>query len=275
MVSVTSLAAPATLPEALELLAGGGMPLAGGTDIVPLCRDGKIKDAALVDLSRLAGRMGAIELENGVLSIGAMTRLDVCQHSGAVLAACPALAAACGMVGSRQIRNRATVAGNIAHASPAADTVPVLVAAGAKLVLESTSGRREALLEDVLLGPGKTAIAPGELITAILVPVPQGGWQGGYEKLGGRTAMTISIAAVAVLYHKDTGYRAAYGAVSPAVRRAAAVENALNSGDEAALPQAVAACVSPIGDIRASAAYRARVCENLTRRLYRQIRKEV
>lgn len=275
MLPVVDILTPATLPEALAMLKSGAVPLAGGTDIVPLCRDGKMKDVLLADLSRIAEQLSGIRLENGVLSIGAMARLDECQHSETVRAACPALAVACGLVGSRQIRNRATMAGNIAHASPAADTVPVLVAAGARLTLESADGQREALLEDLLRGPGKTDIAPGELITAVLVPAPRGGWRGGYAKLGGRTAMTISIASVAVLFHKDAGYRVAYGAVSPAIRRATAVEAAMGGRDEAALAQAVASAISPIGDIRATATYRVRVCENLTRQLYRQIREEV
>lgn len=265
MLDVKEFLRPQTPAEARAMALAGGRYFAGGTDLIPLARDGKLQALTCVDIMSFAGDHNEIRLDGDTLYIGALARLTDCAKNEALRACCPPLAGALGQIGSVQIRNRATIGGNIVHASPAADSAPVLVAAGASLILRNGEETREILLEDFLTGPGQTTLAPGELLVQIKVPVPPGGWRGNYWKVGGRTALSISIAALAYLHHEGTGSRVAYGAVTPAVRRANEVETLLDAGvlgDE--LADAVNRAIHPIQDVRASGEYRRMVCVNLT-----------
>ena len=278
VLELRELSFPQSFSELIEKMDGGSLPIAGGTDILPLCRDGKLKVDALADMEALRGELGLVYFSEDTLEIGALTTMDTLSRHQTVKRLFPALAQAAGAVGSQQIRNRATLGGNIVHASPAADSVPPLVAAGAVVVLRGAAGERSLLLEDFLMGPGKTALTESdasELLTAVRVPIPQEGWRGGYTKVGGRTALTISIASVAMLYSAQTGYRVAYGSVAARVRRALTLEEALTAGEEQRLSALIKGAISPISDVRASADYRRKLCVNLTLLARSQLQKEV
>lgn len=272
MIGIKRMDTPSNLQEALAAAQGGGIYLAGGTDVLPELRDGKYPDAALVDLTKIKRDFSYIKRQPDCLRIGGLTNLEHIHRDRDVLAGIPALAKAAGQVGSLQIRNRGTIAGNLVHASPAADTAPVLVAAGARVVLAGQAGEREMLLEEFLTGPGKTALVSGELLTEVIVPLNKTPWKGDYCKLGGRTSLTIAIASVAVLFHPDAGYRVAYGSVNPCVKRAPKVEQAL-AADGKGLDEAVSASINPIDDVRASAWYRRQVCIDLTRLAWEEVQQ--
>lgn len=267
MLDIQSIVRPETLKAALEQLeAAEWKIIMGGTDVIPAIRDGRIKTARLMDIALLKDELGYIRVDNEYVHIGALTKVEEVAQNADVLRLLPTLADACRQIGSKQIRNRASIGGNIVNASPAADSLPVLVAAGASVVLKNSRGERIIGLEQFALGPSRTVIAKDELLTEILVPVSSGAWQGKYFKVGGRNALTISIASAAVLQNGSGEYRIACGSVNLTVRRAPAVEAIFNSGsvaDKAAMCDAVHADAHPIDDVRASSAYRSEVLINL------------
>ncbi len=167
---------PATIAEAVELLAANGAEaraLAGGTDLIIRLRDGSVRASMVVDVK------GIEELESGIredgdrLVIGARTVMTDIAGDARVRRDFAALAEAAAVVGSAQIRNRATLAGNICNASPAADTVPSLLVYDATIVATGPSGTRRLGIDELLVGPGLTALGPGELLTAIELPLPR------------------------------------------------------------------------------------------------------
>ena len=239
--------------------------LAAGTDIIPALRDRVQEHVRLVDLQGIQG-LDLIRLEEGILRIGSMATHQEIADSPVVGDLLPALAQACRLIGSPQIRRRATIGGNICHASPAADTLPVLVAAGAHAVIRSPEGKRTVLLEQFTTGVKKTIIPQAAILEEITIPIPEGGWKGSYYRLGGRNALTISIAAAAVIRDTDE-FRVAYGSMAPVVRRIQAVETYLNTcehADKAVLNDLTTQSLSPISDIRASKEYRTQVAANFT-----------
>jgi CO/xanthine dehydrogenase FAD-binding subunit len=206
MLSFERVYTPGSLNEALGLLQTPGIrPIAAGTDILPAARDGAYAGITLLDLSPLRNGLSYIRFEDDRLKIGALTTHAAIAASPLVLEKAPVLASACGQLGSVQIRNRATLGGNVVHASPAADSVPFLVAAGASVVVQTSDGASEMPVADFLVGPRRTRLPPGGLVTEIIVPVPKGGWRGVYYKVGGRTSLTIAIVSVAVLKSRTTG----------------------------------------------------------------------
>ncbi len=267
MLNMREVMAPQSLDEALACLQNkNSIPLAAGTDIIPQMRDGLLKDVSLVDLHYLSPQLGGIHMQQGCLHIGAMaTHAQIARHPD-VLVQIPMLAYACNLVGSAQIRNRATIGGNIGNASPAADSVPVLVAADAQVVFLTVEGEQTLPLCDFLVAPRRTKLPHGGLITKIIVPIPDGGWKGGYYKVGGRTALTIAIVSCALLYNKKSGFCVAYGSMSASVKRLPTLEAALlehQPPTQEDLQKAAGACMSPISDVRASAEYRLAVAANL------------
>jgi carbon-monoxide dehydrogenase medium subunit len=256
-----------SVAQALDCLAQDreARPLAAGTDLVPMLRDGAIREAHLVDLHNVK-ELDYIRYEEGLLRIGAMTTHQSIMQSELVRNCFPALVSACSQIGAAQIRRRGTVGGNICHASPAADTLPVLIAADACAVIRTKEYRKTILLESFYTGLKKTALPRDALLEEITILIPEGGWRGNYYKVGGRSALTISIASVAVLRGAGT-VRAAYGSMSPCVKRNRTVEEYLNQNTEAdrnRLRELVGQSLSPISDIRASAEYRLEVASNLT-----------
>lgn len=277
---------PASLEEALALLADdpAALAVAGGTDVVVQLRDGRRRARILIDLNRL--ELSWIHEHDDHVEIGAGTPMDMIADSPVVRAAAPALAAAAGLVGAWPIQCRATLGGNLANASPAADTVPPLLVADAELELVSLGGSRTVPLDELLLGPGRTALAPGELIRSIRVPrLPAGGGER-FAKLGPRREQIISMVGVAMRAVRGEGgaldggalheVRIAVGSAAPRVVRARRAEAALERRrlDDVVRREALRALqadIAPIDDVRAPAAYRRLAAATLLDRFIREL----
>ncbi|WP_295077171.1 FAD binding domain-containing protein [Tabrizicola sp.] len=264
-------ARPQTLTDALRLMGRGRVSvLAGGTDLYPGA--GAALAGAVVDLTGVPELCG-LQTGHG-LRIGAATSWTAIAEAD-LPPALRALQQAAWQIGGRQIQNAGTIGGNLCNASPAADGVPPLMALGAKVELASAQGTRRLALEAFLQGPRRTALSPGEVVTAILIP--ESGLQGrsAFVKLGARSHLVISIAMVAARVVVQAGRvvdaTVAVGACSPVAVRLPAVEAALRGATVAeALDRVQAADVTvalaPIDDVRATAAYRLAAATELVRR---------
>lgn len=261
---------PGSLDEALDWLQRPNTrPVAGGTDLMVELDRGEHRELeTLVDLTRIPG-LDRIEQHDGTVTLGpSVTHNQVVAHDSLADLARP-LVQASWEVGSPQLRNRATVAGNIVTASPANDTLSALVALDAEVTLQSTGGTRTMPLTDFHLGVRSTALEPGELLTAITFPALTEHDRSLYLKLGLRRAQAISVVHLAIVCRMDgpgpeasvTGARLALGSVAPTIVRAAAAESMIiGSGlDPATIDAAATAAVeavNPIDDLRATARYR-------------------
>jgi carbon-monoxide dehydrogenase small subunit/xanthine dehydrogenase small subunit len=274
-----SMFRPRSLDEALELLAqrpGELRPLAGGTDALVKAKDGLLDYASFFDVSGLR-ELREIEEHNAFVRIGAAVTHSELIGSPLVARYAPALPHACAVIGGPQIRNRGTLGGNLANASPAADTLPALYAADATVELCSISERRELPVADLFTGPRQTCMAPDELILAVRVPKRQG-LRGAFLRLGQRQAQAISKVSVAVTAAFEDGVasdvRVALGAVAPTVIRVPEAEQALQRGGATALDEAVAAvreAVKPIDDLRSTKEYRRAMSGVLLRRAWQAV----
>lgn len=267
MLSIEKVYSCTNVQEALDFLSEDekAIPLAAGTDIVPMLRDGISRNARLVDIHDVK-ELDYIVLEDGLLRIGAMTTHQTIARNEIIKKTLPALAYACGQVGSAQIRRRATIGGNICHASPAGDTLPVLIAADACAVIKTKDYTKTMLLESFITAPRKTQIPRGGLLQEVSILIPEGGWKGNFYKVGGRSALTISTASVAVLGDAER-IHVAYGSMSARVQRIHIIEEFLENNRHAGkevIKSIVKGCLSPISDIRASKEYRLEVASNLT-----------
>jgi CO/xanthine dehydrogenase FAD-binding subunit len=259
---------PASLDEAVRLLAGDARarPLAGGTDLVVQMRDGRRQVDTLVDLGALA--LAGIHAHPEGIEIGACTLMTSIATDPSVRATCPSLAEAAALVGAWPIQCRATLGGNLANASPAADTVPPLLVAEARAVVQSPRGRRELPVRELFLGPGKTALSAGELITAVIVPGRAEGRGTTIErfiKVGPRREQIIAVVSLAARVSAADGVitqaRLALGSVAATPVRALSAERRL-LGHRLTAEARREACealqddISPIDDVRAPAWYR-------------------
>jgi carbon-monoxide dehydrogenase medium subunit len=266
--------APVTVDDAVALRAGSSASayLLGGTDLLPQMRAGRRSPERLVDLKRIPELHEIREKANGDLAIGAAVPLaDLETHPG-VLARFPLLAECSKTVGAWPLRQRATLAGNICNASPAADTAVALLALDAVVNVASATGPRSIPLERFFLGPGLTALVPGDLVTDVVLPAASAGFRGSYLRLSRRKGMDL--ATVGVLVGKSDGgpparWRVALAAVAPTPLRVTAAEALLEAKGAAAAREAaglaVAAC-RPITDLRGSAEYRRDMVGVLVRR---------
>lgn len=254
---------PHTIDAAVSALHDGARVIAGGTDYYPALGDG-LPDHDVIDLTRISDLRGISATATG-FRIGATTTwTDVLRAS--LPPAFDGLKAAAREVGSIQIQNTATLAGNLCNASPAADGVPPLLTLDASVELTGPGGVRTLPLADFLIGPRKTALAPSEFLSAILVDHPPEPSSSSFVKLGARRYLVISIAMIAVLLSVRDGTiaeaRVAVGACSPVARRLGALEADLAGRPVADLgaPNLVAPShlspLSPIDDVRGSGAYR-------------------
>ena len=267
---------PATVPQAARLLASGRWAvLAGGTDLYP-AHVGRPVALPMLDLSAIASLRG-IRLDDRGWTFGATTTwTDVIRAELPPLF--DALKAAAREVGGVQIQNAGTVAGNLCNASPAADGTPVLLALDASVVLASERGERELAVEDFVLGSRRTALAADELVVAIRVPARSPRARSAFVKLGGRRYLAISMTMVAVVIDRDDAGRvehagAAVGSCSAVAQRLPALEAKLAAApagsDIAALVDATdLAPLTPLDDLRASAAYRLDATATLLRRAF-------
>ena len=262
---------PRTLQEAFDALADDGENLrllSGATDVVVWVRDGRLSVRRYLNLSGLERELRYIREENGFIEMGALTTVSDLLRSDLIRRHARALHDAAVLFGSVQIRNRATVAGNLGTASPAGDALPPLLALDAQVVLESSSGVRDVSFDKYMFGPGETARTSDELITAVRFPVMRSGETSFYRRLDLRDALAISVAGVAVRVRREgsspaaiSSARVALGAVAPTVRRAPEAEEALAAGpvrldDLMDIGELAARSASPIDDVRASAEYR-------------------
>ena len=267
---------PGTLAEALEARAAHpeAVPIAGGTDLMVAVNFGRLRPDSLLDLSGVA-ELARWERRNGSLRIGAgATFAQIARDLGEF----PPLVQAARTVGSPQIRNRATIGGNLGTASPAGDALPVLAAYDGEVLLASTRSERRLRWDEFLLGPKRSALAADELIVGVEWPLVDG--PGSFAKVGTRNAMVIAIANVAlVLDVVARSVRVALGSVGPTVLRAPEAEayaaEALDWDDpQRPLPGQTAAefgvlaaaAASPIDDVRGTAAYRRHAVGVLARR---------
>jgi CO/xanthine dehydrogenase FAD-binding subunit len=265
---VTELLVPRSRTE-LKAVAGTGRLIAGGTDLLVRIRSGS-KYNRLIDVTNLADAPASAVRHNRHVELSALAPIS--RVTAALDGILPGVAAAARVFASVQIRNRATIGGNIANASPAADMLPPLVAAGAVAHIEGVEGERTLSVEELVVGPGQTGLAEDEWIRTIDVPIAEG--EDGFCKLGGRSALAISVVSLAWRWHRAgdgrlSGVRLALGAVAPRVRRAPAAEALLEgrlptSRVVDAAAAALGAATEPIDDVRASAWYRSEVaCELL------------
>ena len=268
---------PGTLPEALALLAGGAWrPIAGGTDAM-VERAAGIPDArGYLDLGALDELRG-IRLEDGALVLGAATTYDELRRSPLVGAHVPVLAEMARQVGAVQIQNRGTLGGNIATASPAGDSLPVLLALDAEIVVGSTRGERTIAAAVFFPAYRRTALAADELILRIRVPI-RSDRTVVFRKVGTRQAQSISVVVLAVAWRPEDGawhdVRVALGSVAPTPIRARAAETALEGAPPSKEVAAVAAAtlaaeIAPIDDVRSTAEYRREVAGRALHRIVR------
>lgn len=268
--------APRRLDEALALLTPEAVPLAGGTDLFLRMERRQTQPDTVVDIKRIPG-LGRIEAADGGVRIGALALMESLSASSLIPNGYDALAQSARVVGSAQTRNRATIGGNLANASPAADTATPLMALGAAVEAADASGTREIPVEELFLGPGRTGLREGELLTAVLIPAMPGRSGSAFQRCV-RTAMDIAVVNCAAFVRLDADdadtvveVRIALGAVGPTPMRAHEAESRLlgkpfggSVAEEAA--ECAADGARPIDDVRAGAGYRRDMVRVLTRR---------
>jgi CO/xanthine dehydrogenase FAD-binding subunit len=273
---------PTKLSEAYAMLAGGPLtPIAGGTDImVRITGEIGPPPERMIDLSRLDDLEG-ISLERGALVLGARTTYSEIRRSALCREHLPALVEAAATIGAAQIQNRGTLGGNIANASPAGDTLPVLLATDATFDLGSHRGERPVAAADFFTAYRQTALQPDELILRVRVPLTAGR-ETRFRKVGTRRAQAISKVVMAVSWrgHGSSGgwsdVRVALGSVAATPIRAAAAEAALEGARPSpetadAAAEALAAKLQPIDDVRSTADYRRVVAARILHRIVRDV----
>jgi xanthine dehydrogenase small subunit len=265
-ISHRRLLEPKSLADALKMLRDEGplVPLAGCTDLYVSLNFGTLSDSRFLNLWRL-DRLRTIQMRGELLSIGALATHTELIQSVLVRRRLPMLAAAAREIGGVQIQNRGTIGGNVANASPAGDTLPVLAAAEAIVVLASASGTRRVPFTEFYTGYRQTVRRPDELIVTLEIPAVRG--QQRFRKVGTRAAQAISKVVVAAVVGDRP--RIAFGSVAPTVVRARRTEAALAAGASIAdAQQTLIDEIAPIDDIRSTAEYRRRVAANLLARFW-------
>ena len=268
--------APDTLDAAVALLAGGngGYVLAGGTDLLVQMRSGRVAPGLIVDIKKI-GEMMTIAREDGGWRIGASVSGAVIGEHPELKKEWPGLVEAINLIGSKQVQGRASPGGNLCNGSPAADSVPALIASGATVVLQGPQGRRELPVEKVITGPGRTSLAKGEILVSFKLPARTPGSADAYLRLIPRTEMDIAVVGCGVnLTIADgtcTAARVGLGAVAPTPLLVEEAGRALVGSrlDDAAIEKAAAACraaCKPIDDKRGTIAYRTKIAGVLLKR---------
>jgi carbon-monoxide dehydrogenase medium subunit len=265
---------PTTLAEASRLFAQEHTQLlAGGTDLVIGMKALTEEPQSVISLQNIPGLVGITTEADNSISVGAMTKARQVELSADIQQHHTALAEGAAEIGSIQIRNLATIGGNIAHASPAADTVAGLLVADAQVDIASADGERAVSIDELFTGPGQTVLAPGEIITRFRLPSPASGSH--YIKHKIREVMDLAFIGVAAAVNLENGVitdaRIGLAAVAPTPIRATEAENLLNGNELTAellaqAGEAAAAAASPISDLRCSAEHRSEMVDVLTRR---------
>ena len=273
--------APTTVDQAVALLKHSGNAsriLAGGTDLLVQLRSGVIEPELIVDIKKIA-EVRSILKEDGKFRVGAaVTGAELGEH-GDLKAAWPGVVEAAELIGSTQIQGRASLGGNLCNASPAADAVPALVAAGAVCMIAGPNGRRELPVEAICTGPGQTSLSPGEFVVSFLLPIPKPRSGDAYLRFIPRTEMDIAVVGVGIHLTLNaenvcSDARVAVGAVAPTVllveESAAALVGTMV--DDAGIDKMIAAVrdsCDPIDDKRGTVVYRTQVAGVLAGRVCR------
>ncbi len=269
---------PTSLVEACQFMAqhaDEARPFLGGTDMFVRMRDGFLQPKYLVDVKNLEGMRDLSFDQVSGLTIGAAVTMNRLINSAEVQAQYPLLVETCRSVASYQLRNRATVAGNICNASPAGDTIGACLVFNAELYIYGTAGSRREALKGFFLGPGRTTLLPGDLVTAIHLPPPAKGAVGRYIKLGRNKLSDLAIIGVTVLGRPEADLpsgvriRVALSSVAPTPLLLEEVEDFL--ANQAITHESVikaarlaAEACTPIDDVRSSARYRKQMVKKLT-----------
>jgi carbon-monoxide dehydrogenase medium subunit len=269
---------PGSVKEAVELLAahdGAAHILAGGTDLLVKLRGGFVAPGLVVDVKAIPQLRG-IESDARGFRIGAAVSCAEIGEHAALVAAWPGVVEALQLIGSTQIQGRATPGGNLCNASPAADSVPAMIAAGAVCEVAGPGGEREVPVEKIVTGPGRTSLATGEFVVGFRLPKPRPRSGDAYLRLIPRTEMDIAVVGVGVALALDekgvcTHARVGLGAVAPTPLLVADAAKALigtRVDDKAldALAAATSAACKPIDDKRGTVAYRIKIAGVLARR---------
>jgi carbon-monoxide dehydrogenase medium subunit len=269
---------PRSVKEAVDLLAahpGAAHVLAGGTDLLVKLRSGFVAPELVVDVKAIPQLRG-IQADASGFRIGAGTSCAEIGENAALAAAWPGVVEALQLIGSTQIQGRATLGGNLCNASPAADSVPALIAAGAVCEIAGPGGTREVPVENIITSPGRTSLARGEFILAFRLPKPRARSGDAYLRFIPRTEMDIAVVGAGVALTLDdagvcTHARVALGAVAPTPLLVADAAKALigtrvDDKAFAALAAAASAACKPIDDKRGTIAYRIKVSGVLARR---------
>lgn len=268
--------------SAIEKTKGLAKFIAGGTNVIPYMHAEAISPELLIDLNGLEN-LKYIREKNGTISIGALTTISEIVASEVIQNKCQILHSAANSLGSPLTRNRATIGGNLADASPAADMAPPLLALEASIHTKRAGMEgREIPLDQFFIGPNKTILAEDELITQIRFSKPKDSAKGIFIKLGLRNSLAISVVSIAVILDMEGQVcqkaRVALGAVAPTIIRAFHVESKLEGGkiNENIIQECadiVKEEISPISDIRASAEYRRLASSVMLKRAIQQVLK--
>jgi len=277
---------PKSIPELFRALDVQGRKvsiIAGGTDLMIALKERTVAPDVVVDLGRLRKELGGINSAGGVLRIGSMATFSQIESNPLIARYANALCQAAANVGTLQIRSIATLGGNLATASPAADSAPPLIALGASVTLASASGHRTVPVQSVFAGPKRNGLRPGEIVASVEIPVNGEAWSG-WTRAAVRNENVLSTVSVAVASTMHNGKfgtsRVALGAVAPTPilgeKATIAMTGAEASAGTADKVSSLAAQDStPITDIRAGASYRRRLVTVLTRRLIMKMLSEV
>lgn len=270
--------APASSKEAVKLLSttkGKAHILAGGTDLLVRMKGGFAEPDAIIDIKRIAPMCKISKAGKG-WRIGAAVSASQMDEDTALKAAWPGVVEAAALIGSTQVQGRATIAGNLCNASPAADSVPAIAAAGAKAIIIGPKGKRKVAVEKLLKGPGKTGLKKGEIVEAIELPEKKKRTGDAYLRFIPRTEMDIAVVGVGICLTLDAGgkctsARVALGAVAPTVIVSSRAAKALvgTTVDDAALDALAKACsaeAKPITDKRGTKEFRTHIAGVLARR---------
>jgi carbon-monoxide dehydrogenase medium subunit len=267
-----------TLDEAIGAFTAAGSAariLAGGTDLLVQMRSGAVRPGLIVDIKKIAEMTAIEETAEGGFRLGAAVPGAVLAEHARFGKVWPGVLEAINLIGSTQVQGRASAGGNLCNGSPAGDSVPALVAAGAIVTLQGPSGRREMPVEKVPAGPGRTNLLPGEILVSFTLPPRAKGSSDAYLRMIPRTEMDIAVVGVGVsLTVRDgacTAARVGLGAVAPTVLLVEDAAKALTGSklDDAALNAAAAACSAacrPIDDKRGTIVYRTKVAGVLLKR---------
>jgi len=285
MAGVQTYLVPTSLAEAAEIMRAGNVTvLAGGTDLMPQTRAGRVAFQPVLMNIRRVPELKGISEEGGVVRLGALVTITELLDSALVRERLGLLWQACDHFASDQIRNAATLGGNLCNASPAGDTLVPLLALEATVVLASrpngTTAMRRVPLGEFFTGPGRTSRAPAELLAAVEVPVPPAGFAGVFYKHGTRPGLDISTISIAAGARRDGGrlrdVRIALGAVAPTPIRALCSEAVLEgrAPDSEATDAAARTAldeIRPISDLRASDWYRRELVFNILKRIFAHV----